>query len=728
VNLDAKLFTIDGEGPRWRDFPADGFSGRVCGVIYRGGESSCGMPLGGIGTGCMDLDTDGTLGRCSIFNSFTPPRVLSAPFLAIAVRDRVWILAKQTVPGSESVRETHYWGHYPVADIEFELDAPVSAGLRAWSPFLPGDSALSNTPGIVFEVRLRNVTNIAVTGSLALGFPGPEDQESGASAYRRRALTGLTNGVEVTAAKDVGYVLAAIGEERIRRGGKLSAANRSWGEIVRQLPDSSDDDAGASVALDFTLAPYEARTVRFVLTWYCPCWKGTEYRHYLHAYSERFTSASDVAEFLAREHDHLLKRILAWQGVVFSAEELPVWLRDQLVNVLHTITEDAFWARDSIPSSDWCTHGGIFGLTESPRSVPHVAIPSDWYGSLPLVFFFPDLFASLLRGYAHYQLSTGEIPLGLGWNADLGSPIYDFLRTTNGSNFVDLVGRLWHRNRDEKTLVEFLPAVKKAVAFMQTLDRDHDGLLDLDPWPTGNQFYGAWHWVGTAAHPNGFWIAALLIAEQMAHAAGDVAFAHDCRIVLDKARESLETKLWNGTYYLLYHDTKTGEQSDTILSNQLAGQWLASLHGLPHVFPPDHVQQTLETVRRMALPASPWGVLNATRPDGSVDESGGRHSTDIFTGETICLACTFACAGDSETAEEIAHKLMENIALRQRAAWDMPNIIDRETGEVAYGTDFYQMMILWALPLAFLSQDITTACGPGGFIDRILSAARQQSA
>jgi hypothetical protein len=58
----------------------------------------------------------------------------------------------------------------------------------------------------------------------------------------------------------------------------------------------------------------------------------------------------------------------------------------------------------------------------------------------------------------------------------------------------------------------------------------------------------------------------------------------------------------------------------------------------------------------------------------------------------------------------------------------MPNIIDRETGEVAYGTDFYQMMILWALPLAFLSQDITTACGPGGFIDRILSAARQQSA
>src|SRR5437762_2311816 len=134
-----------------------------------------------------------------------------------------------------------------------------------------------------------------------------------------------------------------------------------------------------------------------------------------------------------------------------------MWLRDQLVNILHTLAEDSFWASNSIPREDWCAPGGMFALTESPRSVPHVAIPSDWYGSLPLVFFFPDLMASLLRAYAHFQLPNGEIPLGLGWGTDLGSPIYHFLHTVNSAVYVDLVGRLWERDHDQKILREFYP-------------------------------------------------------------------------------------------------------------------------------------------------------------------------------------------------------------------------------------------------------------------------------
>ncbi len=35
--------------------------------------------------------------------------------------------------------EIHYWGHYPVLDMEFETSATVGVGLRTWTPFIPGD-------------------------------------------------------------------------------------------------------------------------------------------------------------------------------------------------------------------------------------------------------------------------------------------------------------------------------------------------------------------------------------------------------------------------------------------------------------------------------------------------------------------------------------------------------------------------------------------------------------
>src|SRR5580765_6118390 len=86
------LFPIKTRDLGWAEFGAKGFLRPVCGVIYRAGQAVCGLPLGGIGTGCMDLNTDGTLGRCSIFNSFAPPRELNQPFLGLAVDEKVWAL------------------------------------------------------------------------------------------------------------------------------------------------------------------------------------------------------------------------------------------------------------------------------------------------------------------------------------------------------------------------------------------------------------------------------------------------------------------------------------------------------------------------------------------------------------------------------------------------------------------------------------------------------------
>src|SRR5262245_20419071 len=64
------LFATDTNGRDWVQFSAEGFSQPVCGIVYRrGDEVPHGMPLGGVSTGFLDVETNGRLGFCTLFNS-----------------------------------------------------------------------------------------------------------------------------------------------------------------------------------------------------------------------------------------------------------------------------------------------------------------------------------------------------------------------------------------------------------------------------------------------------------------------------------------------------------------------------------------------------------------------------------------------------------------------------------------------------------------------------------
>lgn len=720
-----RLFDITAAGLKWSEFKAEGFRDVVPGIIYQAGESECGLPLGGIGTGCIDLDTDGTLGRCSIFNSFVPPRLLNTPFLGLVLGEQVHGLSTTRLTGVNAAKQIHYWGHYPVADLELDLDAPISVGVRAWSPFVPGDAELSNTPAICFDVRIRNHGSEELKGKIVLTFPGPDSTEGGSTGYLHTRVDQRIQGICVTSPQGVGYTLAAVGDGKPGIGGHLRS-EADWIRLPVKLPDIDSADPGSTIAFDFTLAPSQVRAFSFILAWYSPRWAGNAAHHYWHAYRRRFQESTAVAEFLAANKNEVLARIIRWQSVVYDLADLPISLRDQLVNILHTITEDSLWASESIPKENWYGPAGIFGLIESPRTTPHTCNPSDWYGGLPIVFFFPELAAALLRSYVHFQLPNGEVPLGIGEGADLAQPVYRVLHTLNSCVHIHLIDRLWQRNRNPDVLREFYPSACRALDFMKGLDRDGDGLADLEPDPIPNQFYNSWPWYGTAVHVNGFWLAAVAMAKGMAEAMNDVATAERCRAWQQLAQRSLHEKLWAGEYYLLYSDPANGLSSNTVLANQLAGEWCARLHGVGGVFPAENIPKTLETIKRCCLPLTGSGILNAAFPDGSPDRSAGNQSNGIFTGEALCVAATMAYAGYSKTGLQITENLLNAIVVGNRREWDMPNILDA-SGKAVHGTDFYQMMILWALPLAIRRQSISDACSSGQIIDQITRAAGEKA-
>ena len=151
-----------------------------------------GMPLGGIDTGALYLEPSGQLGYTSIFNHLTPiGGPLNTPYLGVAMGGqgvglRHW--PDQELCGKQpafiwhrrggGMQESEYWGHYPIADVEYKSDAPVQIGVRSWSPFIPGDSKASNTPGAVFEVHLRNKGTTGAKGCVVFSFPGFADHHT----------------------------------------------------------------------------------------------------------------------------------------------------------------------------------------------------------------------------------------------------------------------------------------------------------------------------------------------------------------------------------------------------------------------------------------------------------------------------------------------------------------------------------------------------------------------
>lgn len=802
-----RLFPMDLPFQEWLEFPAEGFNHRACGLIYNQMRPPRqGMALGGIDTGYMSMEVDGTLGYCTIFNSIDPQRgPLALPLLGMSVGNDVWTLASPRstfgeytwIPGRQiqTAARVHYWGHYPVVDMEFEIpDCPVSAGVRAWSPFLPGDSATSNTPGAIFDVHLRNESKTRQEGRVAFMFPGPTQAEAqitfGSPRVHRehphvqwvatapkptRALRqnvrGDFSGLVVTseAVKEIGYAIGVVGDAEVATGGGLVGGasagtpddeppetsyhrSRVWTTIPKSLPVATENDFTGSVSLAYELNPGEEKTLRFVLAWMAPAWIGEGPHTFLHKYSERFGGALEVAQLLSRDHDSLLRRVLGWQDVIFGEQQLPVWLREALVNILYLFPVNSLWASMHPPIGPWCDpkdglFGMIDGLVEDPGMEP---LPDTFYANAPIVYFFPDLAHSTLRGYKAYQFTNGQAPWVFGGiiggakggyeptaGTEMASPSPGYQSTTTGPSYVDLVDRYWQRTGDEEFLKEFYPSVKSNTIFTMSL-RHGDGDGNVISVPDGNQdpnratphpgilleWFEWVQWFGMASHVGGIHLATLRMVERMADKYGDRDFAQQCKDWIAQGTHAMETQMWGGSYYLPYYEVKTGKKSDDIFAYQLDGDWMAKFHGLPPVFRPDRAKTALDTISKTCARLTPYGATNFAHPDGSYVYDIGYGPNTFFVPEVYMLAMTYMYAGEKEFGLELARRCAKAL-IENGGEWDQPNMIRGDTGIELFGSHYDQNMMLWAIPAALEGKDIAAACAPGSLVDRVIQAAKK---
>jgi uncharacterized protein (DUF608 family) len=805
-----RLFAAGLKGAQWSTFEAAGYPKDVSGICYRtktAGYFSCyvdkpfpcsGMPLGGIDTGALYLEPSGVLGYSSIFNHLTPiGGPLNIPYMGLACGGRTWVFGTaqtKNYAGNNrptmglkvlaSMQESEYWGHYPIADIEYKSDSPIEVGVRCWSPFIPGDSKASNTPGAVFEAHLRNKSSTPQKGCLLFNFPGFGEHASkdtsigwpdmpmkpvmpAARVTRHSAPAGLSGTWVENQPWGMSYVLAATGELPVRVGAGLGLDGRTWNAAEQNLPPiNADDDGSSSLAIPYDIPPGEEKTLRVILAWFAPEWEGngnpgtggeristyapegetlsTTGKRFTHMYASRFDNAGAVAGYLERNHEQLLARVIAWQSVIYDDETLPGWLADSLINALYYFAPCSLWAQAKDPIGDWCNpQDGLFALEESPRACPHMSTLSNVGMQGPtLSFFFPDCALSMLRAIRSTQRKNGDVAQLMGRWADPANPMsYDYQEVVSGFCYVSAAYLHWKITEDEAFLREFYPSVKLAIeySFTQRPDLGPAQVIAMPPkrphawndieWFEDRSMYGF------ATHPGGLRIAGAEMLKSWAQAVGDDEEARRMGDFIAAGKDALQKYLWKGDHYLVYNDTTTGKELDAFYSPQLNGQYWARFCGLPEVFPKENVNRVLRTLREKVCGLSKFGMPPIyALPDGSLwtaDKTGYLTGEYVYTNhQVIWNALTFIYEGQKNFGLELLRKNLALSYLTWGYTWDGPNCHSAggDTGEVNYGWDYWFNWSIWNAPAALLNKDISTLTKSGGLVHRMLEAGKQNAA
>jgi non-lysosomal glucosylceramidase len=305
---------------------------------------------------------------------------------------------------------------------------------------------------------------------------------------------------------------------------------------------------------------------------------------------------------------------------------------------------------------------GHFAVLECYDYPCYNTLDVNFYASWALLMLWPDLDLGVIKDFAAtvdfddpeivdiglegdtaQRKRRGALPHDLGGpqeNPFLRPNVYDW-RDINiwkdlNSKFVLQVWRDVLLVPAPDLARETWPAVVQAMDYLGQFDRDGDGLPEHDG--QADQTYDQWSMLGPGAYSGSLWLAALRAAMRMGEMVGDAANVARFRQVHDRGSAAFEAKLWNGRCYRF--DASGEASSDSIMADQLAGQWYADATGLGDLVSPDRILTALRTIydsNVLGFGGGEMGAVNGIRPDGSIDES-TEQSAESWIGISYALA------------------------------------------------------------------------------------------
>ena len=778
------------------------------------------FPVGGIGAGCIGVAGNGDLAEWEIFNRPAKGRRNGMSHFAVrAEREGGGVLDARILhgdfagelsgagdrlfagfgfgPDPDSLcglphfRSVALRGEFPVAEWAFrDPRFPGDAALTAWSPFVPGRSDVASLPCAVFEITLRNRAReplvFSAVGCLASPWSGPAASTRALRRggrpvllHRNAAPEDSADFGELALTLDAGAPSVEISRQTLLyRGAWCDRREVYWHDLNapgpfrdrRHAGPGAQGDAGL-LAARFRLAPGEARTVRFVVSWFVPNrtndWTdpaglaramardGVARNLWRNHYAEALCAgAADAAARLLRDVGRTRSQVFAFRDALHRRTSLPPASLEGAAETLSVLVSPAVLR---LPDGAlWGWEGVAANVGSCEGSCQHV-----WNYEQALALLFPDLARSMREQQFRFNFDPDDggllfrqaLPQGVrARRSPWFRPCADGTMGEVLKTF-----REWRVSGDGAWLRSVWPFAKKALAYAWSpmnpdrWDPERSGVL------TGRQHHTLdMELFGPTGWLEGLYLAALRAAAHMARAVGDAAFAEECDAIFERGRAWTERNLFNGEYYSgepanrrtgelanlrafgreaveRYWDAEHREAKYQIaggcsIDAHLGPLW-AALYGVADdLLDPRRVDATLRSILRhnfrpsMREAANTWRVFAADDEAGTVMCSwpAGRrrpviplpYHSECMTGFEWALATHLAWRGLVREAEKVAAAVRARYDGAKRNPWN----------EIECGSNYARAMAAFGLVQAFSGFRYDLTRGEIGFAPRVRGA------
>lgn len=393
-------------------------------------------------------------------------------------------------------------------------------------------------------------------------------------------------------------------------------------------------------------------------------------------------TAGLLASHALRNYGRWEEGIEAWQAPVLEDSSLPEFYKHMLFNELYFLTDGGtVWTESEggVALEEGEEEGGReeygdcdgeqrvvgqFLYLEGHEYLMYNTYDVHFYASFALVMLWPMLELSIQRDVASAVMGedlhmrrllakaelrprkvAGAVPHDLGcpsgepWGEVNAYNLQDVNRWKDlGPKLVLQVHRDYVATGSVSFVLTLWPVLRQVMeAALKAFDLDGDGLIENSGFP--DQTYDIWTVEGPSAYTGGLWVAALTAMAALGEVVGreEGMVAHYTALAT-QARGAYVGHLWNGSYF--DYDNSGSAHQDSIMADQMAGQWYARACGLAPVVVGVQARSSLTTVfdfnvRKFVDGCS--GAVNGMRPDGQVDDT-CMQSQEVWTGTTYSVA------------------------------------------------------------------------------------------
>lgn len=632
--------------------------------------------------------------------------------------------------------------------------------LKAFNPIIPLDSKNSSIPGAFFEVILENNTDAELTYEAALSVRNPfsKSENKHLASGNGIIMSDMENPENnLTAATDCetvslidywyrGWRMNFFREdirgfwEDFSHGRELkSRYYTNTGEKndggYKYIPPANDV---CTVSGRVTLQPGETRSISFVLTWSIPqCrnyWNpltdenGNEvtWKNY---YAVLFKSSAESAAYALDKLKMLREKTEEFTFALYSST-VDEAVRSAVGSALSVLKS---------PTVMRLEDGSLYGFEGSdpdagscPGLCQHV-----WNYAYVCCYLFPDLEIGIRNNEFKYGvLEDGEtvfrIPMPFGRKDflclyQLSDGTYQKLPCVDGQmGIIIKTYREWKLSGNNEWLREHWQALKRVLEYAWSSsnicewDKNRDGVLEGRQHHTLDvELFGPSAWL------EGYYLAALKAAAEMAEQLGDFEAAEQYRSLFEQGSEFTKKQLFNGEYFIQRVDLEDKAVPDRFaaseivwnsennqlahqigegcLIDQLCAQWHGRLCGLGDIFDTEQARTAALNIyknnfrRSMRDFVNPWRLFAFNDEGGTVmcsyPENAEKPSSPIPYCEEVMSGFEYAFAGVlmlngfSDEAIEVVREVRKRYDGEKRNPWN----------DIECGSNYVRSMSAFAL-------------------------------